>query len=323
MQVLSSNERLAFLLAAMGGEVATATFDLMEPRRAAELKQLYRELQYEPPSREELEYVVDDFLKFFHMAVNSLGAASSSELRPDTPSEASPRKGEQRFTQITPSDDPVADLNRLDPYQISQAIGSDHPKTIALVLREIETSHAAKVLEILPAETRAATIVQLSCESTVPTAIARQVLKSTVNKACTITFRPETVDQSQALANLMRALNKQLRVELMDTLAAADADMAELVKSKLYIFSDIVRLTDRDVQKLLAQIETETLVVALQRCDQEIGDKLLSNLSKRARESIVEEMEFKQNVSDEEIELARRTIVETLAKLDESGEIKL
>ncbi|MEQ1906688.1 MAG: FliG C-terminal domain-containing protein, partial [Pirellulaceae bacterium] len=160
-------------------------------------------------------------------------------------------------------------------------------------------------------------------ELTIPQPIVEQVLKTTVIKACSVDFRPESVDQSQVVADLLRSLPKTIRTELINKLEKNDPEFAEKVKDKLYLFKDILRLQDRDVQKLLGQIETDSLIVALQQCEQELIDKLLNNLSKRARESIIEEMEFKRGVSDEELLEARKKIVDALAKLDEHGEIKL
>ncbi|HMP80363.1 MAG TPA: FliG C-terminal domain-containing protein [Pirellulaceae bacterium] len=324
MIALSSEERIAILLSAIGADMADATIGMIEPSRAQELKRLYQELRDSPPSPDELAMVVDDFLKFFQFAVDSLELSTAND-RPHLPApgEHQARSSVRYFPKIVPSGNPGADLNRLDPYQIAEAIKTDHPKTIALVLQEIDTKRAAQVLELLSSEMRAATIVQLTCESKVPAAVIHQVLTTTVEKACTVEFRPEVVDHSQVLAELMRSLPKQVRSELMERLEQADQGIADQVKSKLYVFGDILRLSDRDIQKLLAQIETEAMVVGLQRCDQAISDKLLANLSKRARESIVEEMEFKQNATDQEIAEARAKIVESLAQLDESGEISL
>ena len=71
------------------------------------------------------------------------------------------------------------------------------------------------------------------------------------------------------------------------------------------------------------EVETDSLVVALQRADDALVAKLLNNLSKRARESIQEEMQYKEGVSDTEVEVARAQLLGVLARLDESGDIKL
>ncbi len=323
----TSDERLALLLSVMGDSVAQAALRGVEPARAAVLRKLVKDYQFDPPSHDEVEHIVGDFLRYFNFAMETLAPQlktiqeKSKTKEPRTP----PKKQETPvvFPKIDRSIDPVADLNRLDPYQITVALADDHPKTIALVLQKLAMQHAAAVMEQLSSEVRLATLEYLTEEITVPEPIVKQVLLTTVDKAISVELRPVEVNQAEVLAEMLRSISKSLRVEMMNELANTNPDLAERVKAKLYLFTDLMRIDDRDLQKLLAQVETDFLIIALQRCDQELIDKLLNNLSKRAREMIQEEMEYKQGVSDEEIETARLSIVQVIATLDESGEIKL
>ncbi len=326
MGAFTSEERLALLLNVLGDDVAKVAFQTMNPVRATYIQKLLQDFQSDPPSPEEVEYVIGDFNQYFRFAMNELRLdldADNSGTGNDGKDGATAKQAVTFFPKITPSDDPVNDLNRLDPYQVATALVGDHPKTIAMVLRYMETKLAAKALEHLPDAVRPETIVFLSQPSTVPAPIVNQVLKSTVQKAITVEYREEKVDQSTVLAELMRSLPKEIRIELMAKLEESDAELAEQVKAKLYLFGDVLRLDDRDVQKVLSEVESDSLIVALQRTDEAIIAKLLNNLSKRARASIQEEMQYKENVTDEEIEEARSQVVGALARLDESGEIKL
>jgi flagellar motor switch protein FliG len=322
MLSFTSDERLAILLSVMGDEVAESAFSSMNPTRAIFVKKLFEDFNADPPLPEEIENVVDDFFQYFQTAVEKTVATEGTKAE-STKSSGHKIAESRFFPKVTPSHNPVADLNRLDPFQIAEAIGEDHPKTVALVLRKIDIQQAAKVIELFKPEVRSEAVVYMAHELTIPQPIVEQVLKTTVIKACSVEFRPESVDQSQVVADLLRSLPKAIRTELITKLEKNDPEFAEKVKDKLYLFKDILRLQDRDVQKLLGQIETDSLIVALQQCEQELIDKLLNNLSKRARESIIEEMEFKRGVNDEELLEARKKIVSAMAILDENGEIKL
>lgn len=323
----TSEERLALLLSVLGDEVAQAALGGVEPGRAAVLRKLLKDYQSDPPSHDEVEHIVGDFLRYFNFAMETLAPQLKTfQDKSITKEPQSPPKKQEKpvfFPKVDRSNNPVADLNRLDPYQITVALAEDHPKTIALVLQKLGTQHAAAVMEQLTSEVRLATLEYLTEEITVPEPIVKQVLITTVDKAVSVEFRPVEVNQAEVLAEMLRSVSKSLRVELMNELVNTNPELAERVKAKLYLFTDILRIEDRDLQKLLAQVETDYLIVALQRCDQELIDKLLNNLSKRAREMIQEEMEYKQGVSDEEIEAAQQSVVQVIAQLDESGEIKL
>ena len=121
----------------------------------------------------------------------------------------------------------------------------------------------------------------------------------------------------------MRSLPKTVRIPMMEQLVTSDPDLAGQVKSQLYQFEDLNKLSERDMQKVLGQTNTESLVLALQGADEELVSRILGNLSKRARESLVEEMEFKTDASQDEIAIGRDAIAKVLAELDEAGTITM
>jgi flagellar motor switch protein FliG len=334
MLTLTTEERLALLLSVLGDDASKAAFKSMHPTRATYVKRLLDEFKLDPPSHDEIEYVVKDFNNYFSFAMETLGpqiqqqakqSKADDSMSSNSKSVSAAQKKPQPtfFDAIEPTGEPADDLNRLDAYQIGKALEDDHPKTVALVLRQLETPLAAAVLENLSENRRTDSVVFLSQESTVPDKIVHQVLVSTFEKANSIHIRETVVDQSQVLAELMRSLPKEMRNQLIERLKLENPDLVDEVRSKLYIFGDLLRLDDRDVQKVLGEIETDILIVALQQADPAVSTKLLNNLSKRARQTIVEEMEYKSGVGMEEIEDARQRLVETLGQLDESGDITL
>ncbi|MEQ1904030.1 MAG: hypothetical protein ABL888_07610, partial [Pirellulaceae bacterium] len=158
MLSFTSDERLAILLSVMGGEVAESAFSSMNPTRAIFVKRLFDDFNADPPLPEEIENVVGDFFQYFQTAVEKTVAAEGSKS--DSGKSFGDKTAESRyFPKITPSNNPVADLNRLDPFQIAEAIGEDHPKTVALVLRKIDVRQAAKVIELFNPEVRSEAVV--------------------------------------------------------------------------------------------------------------------------------------------------------------------
>ncbi|MFT7630627.1 MAG: flagellar motor switch protein FliG [Mariniblastus sp.] len=334
MLTLSTDERLALLLCVLGEEASNAAFKSMNPTKAIHVKQLLQEFKLDPPSEDEIEFVVQDFNNYFSFAMETLGPqikeqaaaladAADNDVSSTPKAAASKRPKPMYFNSVESTGNASDDLNQLDPYQIATALEQDHPKTIAMVLRQLETPLAAAVLENLPNEVRTDSVVYLSQTSTVSEQIVNQVLISSFEKANSITSRVAKIDQSKVLAELMRALPKDMRNELIKRLTVEDPDLINEVRAKLYVFEDLLRLDDRDMQKVLGEIETDILIVALQKADPILKKKLLGNLSKRARQTIEEEMEYKSGVSMEEIDEARQSLVDVIGKLDESGDVTL
>lgn len=322
------------LLHVLGEEASASALKSLDGDRAKRVQRLVTEFRTDPPSAAEIDYVVREFNTFFSFALERLEpeirdagiAAKKNAAAKETSRPVIADAGDDKvrnFVPLTATGDPVTDLNRLDPYQIATAIEGDHPKTIALIVRELSVPMAAAVLEQLGDDARTEAVVYLSQESTVPQLIVEQVLASTFDKANSVLAQKEESGKADELAELLRSLPKDMRGPLIERLTAEDPDLVESIRKKLYVFDDLLRLDDREIQKVLGEISTDFLIVGLQRADEELVSRILGNLSKRARQTIEEEMEYKANATDEEVEDARSKVVEVVQRFDENGDITL
>ena len=336
MLLLTNEEKLALLLSVLGKNAADAALKDMNPTRAKFVSKMLDDYKIDPPSQSEIDFIVQDFNSYFSFAMDTLGPqikqvadkkaksrSSGGAASPKAAASSSSQPQPTYYETVTPSGEISADLNRLDPFQISDVLKNDHPKTVALVLRNLSNALAAAVIESLPTEIRNPTVVFLSQESTVSPRIVEQVLNSTFASANAIKMKEAVIDQSQTLADLMRTLSKDLRKELLEQIAEDNSDLAAKIKTKLYMFEDVLRLDDRDVQKVLGAAAADKLPFVLQNIDDELKSKVLNNLSKRARQSIEEEMEYMSNVPEEEIEEAQTQFASIIGQLDEAGEVTL
>lgn len=334
----SSEERLAVLLSILGDDASKTALNGINPTRAVFVNKLLEEYKADPPSKEEVEFVLQDFQRFFDFALTSMkpklevaqnglkglkGAKGQKAKKRKTKAGNDDEETRVAFEPITESGDYISDINRLDAYQVSQALSDEHPNSVAIVLGFLEASIAASVLKYLDDDLRNKAIACFCDDDEKPERVVQKVLKSTFLKANAVLVRKESIERSDVLASLMRSLPRTMRSELIETLSEQNEEFVQSVKSKLYVFDDLLRLDDRDTQKLISETQSDNLIVALQDCEEDIVEKILSNLSKRARQAIEVEIEYQTGVSPEEIEAARTALIETLASLDESGVINL
>ena len=99
--------------------------------------------------------------------------------------------------------------------------------------------------------------------------------------------------------------------------------MVASVKEYLYSFDDLLVIEDRSMQKLLAEIDSKSLASALKGASDPIKDKVRSNLSKRARETLNEEMELLGTIPPTTIQQAQKAVVEVIQHLDQAGELTM
>ena len=89
----------------------------------------------------------------------------------------------------------------------------------------------------------------------------------------------------------------------------------------MFVFDDLVLLDDRSIQRLLKEIETKDLSVALKAASDEVKDKIFRNVSERVSVMIQEEMEFMGPTRLSDVEAAQGSIVETVRRLEEEGQV--
>lgn len=333
--MLTRPERLALLLQLMGDEATEMARQGLSGDALEELDQALKDFHAYPPSQDEIDLVLGDFENYFHLAMQT-ASKTTSDSSDDPDDDDGPKilqiaeeafdveiEPTKRFERPKLTGDTVRDLNQMHPYQVAQALKNENPVATAIVLRKLANEHAAKTLEFLPELVRPSVFLELAQPAAVTPLIQERILSKALELSLQIEERETEQETTEQMANLMRSLPRALRKPMLDELEKRDSELAELVRSQLYRFEDIEKLSDRDLQKLLGQCQTDALVCALQQVEESLLTFILSNMSKRAKESLQEEMEFKTNATVEEIEEARDSIAKILAGLCEAGEVKI
>jgi flagellar motor switch protein FliG len=315
------------LLALLGEDVTASVLARLSPRRGDDLRKRLRAIEENPPVSEVVDAVLDDFERFLRFATNSRTGdrqqGNTNELdRNQAAGQAA--DGRASVAPFQATGDPIADLNRLEEFQIAGAMQDEHPRTIALVLSHLDAERASRSLRYLPPHLRAEVFLQLRDRPHGSEHLVRQIARATVEKGCTISEEEVVVDDAgtdQRLAEILRSMEKAERNEIMAVVEQHDPETASRVKERLYVFEDLANVEDRSLQNLLAMVEARTLATALKDADEQISKKVLKNLPKRAREMLSDEMELMGHVTQEQQETARKQIVAELLRLDQSGEL--
>ncbi len=110
---------------------------------------------------------------------------------------------------------------------------------------------------------------------------------------------------------------------LMDEVRVENEDLAMRIEDLMFVFDDLRNVDDRGIQTMMREVSTDLLSLALKGVDDEFQQKFLGNMSARAAEMLVEDMEAKGPVKLSEVEAAQKEILAIARKLEESGEIAL
>ena len=220
---------------------------------------------------------------------------------------------------------PLQFLHRADPRQVLSFISEEHPQVIALVLAHMPGDKATMVLSALDGERQADVAHRIAVMDRTSPTIIRQLEMILERKMSAVLQPTETsaVGGVEPLVDIINRADRATERLIIEGLEKRDPELAEEVKSRMFMFEDIVGLDDRSVQQLLRQVETADLAMALKGVSEEVRTKVTANMSERASSMLIEEVELLGQVRLRQVEESQQKIIMIIRALEESGEIVL
>jgi len=215
-------------------------------------------------------------------------------------------------------------LANMDPQEVAMLISSEQPGIMAMVLRKLPGTAAASVLDALPREAARQAMVFL-CTSRAP---SEDVIRR-VDALLDAQFGQETGgdehraggDRVQDVTGILQQAAGELSDDMLEAISQKSPDLADAIRDRLFTFDDIVRLADTDMRRVLSETDMSIVAVALRGSSDDLKNKFLSNMSKRAASGLEEEMQYSQRTRMSEIRTRRREIVDTVRRLEAEGQI--
>lgn len=215
-------------------------------------------------------------------------------------------------------------LKKADSVQLVSFLNKEHPQTIALILSHLNPEQTAEALKELPAELRADVAYRIATLGKVSPQTLKQIEKVVDEMAgTTLSQSVSKIGGSKSLANILNRLNINLTKEILEQIEINDPDVATEVKRLMFMFEDIVNIQDKDIQKILKEVDRKDLALALKVADETLRNKIFSNMSERAADLLKEELQYMGMVKLKEVEAAQSKIIDIIKSLEESGEISL
>lgn len=225
-------------------------------------------------------------------------------------------------TQTIPmSDNPLKDLETLSVHQIAQALGSEQSRTTAMLLSNLPAKLTGDILNLLKLDYQKLVMKELTKEQHAPAILVDRIARATFLRARQFSAEPpDTRNHADRVAEVLRSVPKAGRRNMLAAIEEQDPDLAKSLLTRIYRFDDIAALNKAVVQRVLGEVDSTNLTTALFGADDTVKDAIFANLSKRARQTIEEEMQFMTNVSETRIQQARDAIAEVIAKIDMESE---
>jgi len=319
----NSREKAAVLLVALGRDYSSKIFKQMNDD---EIEQLTLEIanirKIDPKAQNEVikefneayiaqNYVMEGGIEYAREILNkAIGQEKAYELIGKLTSSL----------QVRPFDF----ARKLDATQLLTIIQNEQPQTIALILSYLDSKQSAMILSSLPHEIQADIIAKIARMGKTSPEHIKEVERVLEKKLSNLGVSDYTkVGGINTAVDILNAIDRGTEKYIMENLGVQNSELAENLKSKMFLFEDIVKLNRTSIQRVLKEVNNDDLVMALKGVKEPVAQFIFSNISKRLQEMIKEEILIKGPVRLKQVEEAQQKIVSIIRNLEEAGEVVL
>ena len=317
---LTSRKKVAILMISLGQDTTAEILKYLNDYEIEDIAQTIAELK--TVTTEQEDEVLEEFEQLL-LAGKYVSMGGIDFARGALEKALGPRRAQQMLDRVSATTSGGFYLLRnIAPNQIAPFISKEHPQTIALILTQLDPSQAAGVLNILPEELQSEVSYRVATIENISPQVLREIEQSLAAELqAIITGQVTEIGGPKKVAEILNMTGRSTEKAVLEKLDAQDPEIAEEIRNMMFTFDDIARLTDREIQLILREVDTKDLAVALKGAQPEMQDRIFSNVSERVSTMIKEEMEFSGPVRLSDVEEVQLRIVQTVRQLEEAGQV--
>lgn len=237
-----------------------------------------------------------------------------------------PERAREVFRKAVPeAGKPFAFLNDFDARQLALLFKDESPQMVAMILPYLAPKLASGIISELPQATRTDVVKRIArLEHSSPEVMERveAVLR---DKAARIgrVDSGERVDGASVLAGILKHVDGSLEDSILSGIEENDPELSRDIRERLFTADDILRVSDRDMQKGLRDLAERDIALILKGKSQAFRDKVLSNISQGKRSMTLEEYDIMGTVRRDEADKATKAFTDYFKRKWEAGDLVL
>ncbi|HSR65313.1 MAG TPA: flagellar motor switch protein FliG [Xanthomonadaceae bacterium] len=321
-QILSGVQRAAIVLLSLGEQQAAEVLKHMSAKEVQKLGVAMTSVG--SISRDSVVRVFDDFVDV--LAQPSLGAGADDYVR----AVLVQALGEERASSLIDrillgrNTSGLDSLKWMEPRAVADLVRNEHPQIIAIVMAHLDPDQAAEVLKCLPERARSDVLLRIATLDGIPPHALNELNDVMARQfAGSQNIKSSSVGGIKVAANILNFMDGGQDETLLGAISEVDDALGVQIRDCMFVFDNLAEIDDRAMQAVLRDVPTDKLAVALRGADPRVKEKITANMSQRAAEILVEDMEARGPVRLAEVEAAQKEILAIVRKMSESGEITL
>ena len=320
-RTMSGKQKAAILLVSLRPEVSSTVFKHLKEAEIEDLTLEIASLKRIQP--EQRDAVLEEFYELV-VAREYLEHGGIEYARELLEKALGPDKADAIINRLTASLQvrPFDFARKTDASQLLNFNQNEHPQTIALILAYLDPEQAGLILSSLSPELQVNVARRLAkLDRTTPEVL--QEIESTLEERLSA-FAVEDYTMAggiEATVDILNMVDRATEKTIIDSLEEEEPELAEEIRRRMFVFEDIIILDDRSIQKVLREVDSKDLALALKTASEEVSARIFKNMSKRAAQMLQEDIEFMGPARLRDIEETQQKIVATIRRLEDTGEI--
>lgn len=320
---LTGREKAAILLISLGPDKSAQIFKHLQEEEIEELTLEIANMRKITP--EEKEATIEEFYQIC-LAQNFISEGGINYAKEVLEKAMGSNKALEIINRLTASLQvrPFDFVRKADASQLLNFIQNEHPQTISLILSYLNPTQAGAILSALPQDKQADVAQRIATMDRTSPEVIKEVEYVLERKLSSMVTQDYTSTGGvQTIVDILNSVDRGTEKFIIETLEIQEAELAEDIKKRMFVFEDILGLDSVSIQRFIRDVENNDLAVALKGSTQEVRDIIFANMSKRMADMIREDMEFMGPIRLRNVEEAQQKIVTIIRKLEEAGEVIL
>lgn len=323
IQNIQGVKKAAMLLIALGEELSSKILGKLDDDEVQDISREIALTKIVDPDT--MESIVEEFYNMLlakkFISKGGLDYAKSVLTKSLGPERA--RKIIDRLTKLLEQSSGFEFLTKIEPKQLAKFIQNEHPQTIALILAHLDPSQAAESLAELPEDLKAEVTIRIANLQDISPTVVKTLSKVLEERFESISSYNVEVGGVKSVAEIFNRMDRTASKLTLERLEKDAPELVASIRDMMFVFEDIKRLSQQAIQEILKRADKTTLTLALKGADDELKNKFFQSMSKRAVETMKEEMDYMGPVKLKDVEKAQHEIVEIVRELDEEGVVSI
>ena len=215
-------------------------------------------------------------------------------------------------------------LKWMEPRAIADLVRNEHPQIIAIVLSHLDADQAAETLKLLPERARTDVLLRIATLDGIPPNALNELNEIMERQfSGNQNLKSSNVGGVKVAANILNFMDSGQDQAILGEIGKVDSELSARIQDLMFVFDNLADIGDRDLQLVLREVPNDGLSLALRGATQRVRDKITRNMSQRAAQILLEDMEARGPVKVSDVESAQKEILATVRRMADEGTISL